>query len=106
MIIGDNAGEVWAKALRDEELTPTEAVRLGAMVQEMAYSAVATAEIWNSTGQEHLVEALPSYLAGQLTSSETMRRAWETVSDEMRLFGWEALALETRARLERAEANS
>jgi hypothetical protein len=99
MIIDENAGAVWAKALRDEELSPTEAVRLRAMVQEMAYSAVATAEIWNSTGQQHLVQALPSYLARELTASETMRQAWEHMSDDLRLFGWEDIAIEVTSRL-------
>ncbi len=100
MITGEATGAVWAKALRDEELSATESIRLRAMVQELAYSAVATSEIWKSTGQQHLVESLPDYLVRELGGSDTMRRAWAAMSDDLRLFGWVDLAREVGSRLD------
>ena len=76
------------------------------MVQELAYSAVATVEIWNSTGQQHLVNALPDYIVRELTRSDTMRRAWAKMSDDLQLFGWENLAVEVATKLDRAERHA
>lgn len=106
MITDESTGAVWAKALRDEELSPTEAVRFRAMVQELAYSAVATSETWNSTGQQRLAEALPDYIVRELRGSDTMRPAWATMSDDLQLFGWEDLAIEVASGLDGAERHS
>ena len=102
MVADESTGEVWAKARRDEDLSDTEALRLRAVLQELAFSALATSETWRATGQEALVEALPNSIVWELRGSETMRQAWATVSDEMRAYGAETLANEVTTRLDAA----
>ena len=100
MIAQESVGGVWAKARNDEELSAEEMVRLRAVVQELAYSAAATIENWRLTGSEGLARGIPAIVAVELEGSETMRRAWATMSDELRFFGFDQLAEDVSALLE------
>jgi len=102
MIADGSSGEVWAKARRDENLSHTEELRLRAMLQELAFSAVATGETWRATGQNPLLETLPNSIVWELSGSDTTRRAWAPVFDEMRAYGFHDLADEVAARLNAA----
>ena len=106
MITDESTAEVWAKARRDEGLSHTEELRLRAVIQELAYSAVATSATWRATGHGALLNTLPNSIVWELQGSTTMRRAWIPVSEEMRAYGWNDLADEVTARLDVPDRSS
>ena len=102
-MVGDEAlGEVWAKGLRDEELTHGEAVRVRAAMQELAFSTIATSATWQAAGQADRLEALPNAVVNELRGSGQMLRLWAPMAEEMRGYGFGDLADQITARL-RAE---
>ncbi len=106
MIADESVGALWAKARRDEELSPTEAVRLRAVICELAYSAVATIQVYRATGNEAFVEPVVGVVAVELEGSERMGVAWEAMSNELRRFGFDELAADVAAQLARGVGHS
>ena len=77
MVADESIGELWAKAQDDDDLTPAEKFRLQAVVNEVAWTAVAMIETFRATGNDEYVEAMPAMIALELggrESSEAMPR--------------------------------
>ncbi len=103
MIADESTGDVWAKALGDEALTPAEMVRVRAVVNELAYSAAATMAAFRATGNHALAERVPAGIAVELEGSDVLARAWAAVSVPLRLFDFDELADGVAAQLERGQ---
>ena len=92
MMADESTGEVWTKAQRDEPLTPSELTRLYAVVSELGWSAASTMETFRATGNEDYAETVASQIASELGQSAPMRHAWEKLSTNLRVGGFEELA--------------
>jgi len=84
MLADEGLAEIWAKAHHDEELSITDEVRLRAMVSELTYASVAAA--WNYFGPAGVGEGDSPYVfvAQEIGTSRTMRRAWARIDEELR----------------------
>ena len=99
MLADESIGPVWAKAFRDESLTDEEIIQVRSVVQQLAYSQVGTLATWRATGREAQFESLSEAVALELRGSDTLRRAWELIVEELAVFGLRDFASDVSARL-------
>lgn len=99
MLADEGLADIWAKAQRDEELSATDEVRLRAMVSELTYAGIAAA--FNTFGAVggRSQDAPPIFVAQEIGASQTMRRAWTRIEEELRNGDLVDFANEVAARL-------
>ncbi len=100
LVANEGSGEVWAKARFDQELSAIEEIRLRAILQELAFAAVANIELYRATAGDSYLAGIPDAVAVELRGSNRLRDAWAAIMDELSLFGFADLADEVAARLE------
>ena len=83
MLADEGINALWFKAVHDEELTPVEEQRLFVVLQELTYSALAAMSSHQAAGNLGQVEITPGLVARTVAQSQTLRRIWEPMADEL-----------------------
>lgn len=105
MLINGEMNALWFKAVHDEDLTPVEEQRLFVVLQEFTYSALAALSNHQAAGNLGQAEATPRLVARIVGQSQTLRRVWEPMADELAVGGLVAFALAIAEHLEGGEAH-
>ncbi len=88
MLADDGLSEVWAKAQRDETLSPKEKVQVVAVVSELVWASFASFVNPRSapTGQGWANQIFPAFVAAEIGTSRILREVWSERERELRAF--------------------
>ncbi len=100
MLVDEGINALWFKALQDEALSPVEEQRLFVVLQELTYSALAALSIHQAAGNLGQVEITPGFVARVVGQSQTLRRIWEPLGDELAVSDLAGFALAITTHLE------
>jgi ASC-1-like (ASCH) protein len=102
MLADESIAAVWNKAQSETELSPTEEIRLKAVLSELTYAGVAAAANYLIGLERWGADAGTPYavVAREIGASNLMRRAWAELSDDLRQYHLGDFADEVTRRLE------
>ncbi len=83
MLADDAISEVWAKAQRDETLSPKEKVQVVAVVSELVWASFASfANPMGATSEQR--EIFPAFVAAEVGPSRILSEIWSEWERELR----------------------
>ena len=101
MLADDGVSEVWAKAQREEALSPKEKVQIHAVLSELTYASFAGYVNPRSAGgiEGSPEDVFPALVAAEIGASRVLREAWSEMERELRAFNVTAFAEAVSQRL-------
>ncbi len=87
MLTDDEINSLWLQSLEGETLSPQEEQRVYVVLSELAMAAVAATANNQATGNQKVAETSALVVVRELRS-QTMRKVWARVADDLVTFGF------------------